>query len=45
MAPRTAYVDATLLFSSIAVTQAGNTVDDGGTSTPPGWDVGAQKPS
>lgn len=45
MAPRTAYVDATLLYSSIAVTQAGNTVDDGGTSTPPGWDIGANKPS
>ncbi|HEY2780606.1 MAG TPA: hypothetical protein VGI90_07520 [Steroidobacteraceae bacterium] len=45
MAPRTAYVDATLLYSSIAVTQAGNTVDDGGTSTPPGWDIGKNNPS
>jgi hypothetical protein len=43
MAPRTAYVDAALLYSAVAVTQAGNTVDDGGTSTPPGWDVGANK--
>jgi hypothetical protein len=40
MAPRTAYVDASLLYASVAVTQAGNTVDDGGTSTPPSWDVG-----
>jgi hypothetical protein len=38
--PKTAYVDASLLYSSVAVTQGGNTVDDGGTSTPPGWDVG-----
>ena len=45
MAPRTAYVDATLLYSSVAVTQAGTTVDDGGTSTPPGWNVGANKAS
>jgi hypothetical protein len=36
---RTSYVDATLLYSSVAVTQGGNTVDDGGTSTPPQWDV------
>lgn len=40
MSPKTAYVDATLLFSSVAVTQGGNTVDGGGTSTPPQWDVG-----
>lgn len=32
MAPRTAYVDATLLYSAIAVTQTGSTVGDGGTS-------------
>jgi hypothetical protein len=38
--PKTAYVDASLLYSSVAVTQGGNTVDDGGTSTPPGWDIG-----
>jgi hypothetical protein len=38
---RTSYVDATLLYSSVAVTQGGSTVDDGGTSTPPQWDVGA----
>ena len=43
--PRTAYVDATLLFSAVSVTQAGSTIDDGGTSTPPGWDIGANKPS
>jgi hypothetical protein len=43
MAPRTAYVDASLLYSSVSVTQAGTTVDDGGTSTPPTWDVGANK--
>jgi hypothetical protein len=45
LSARTAYVDATLLFSGVAVTQAGNTIDDGGTSTPPGWDVGANKSS
>jgi hypothetical protein len=45
LSARTAYVDATLLFSGVAVTQAGNTIDDGGTSTPPGWDVGANKAS
>lgn len=45
MAPRTAYVAATLLYSAVAVTQAGSTVDDGGTSTPPGWDIGANKSS
>jgi ABC-type maltose transport system permease subunit len=45
MSGRTAYVDATLLFSGVAVTQAGNTIDDGGTSTPPGWDLGANKSS
>ena len=44
-APRTAYVDASLLYSSVSVTQAGNTVDDGGTSLPPSWDVGANKSS
>jgi hypothetical protein len=45
LSARTAYVDATLLFSGVAVTQAGNTIDDGGTSTPPGWDIGANKAS
>ena len=45
LSARTAYVDATLLFSAVAVTQAGNTIDDGGTSTPPGWNIGANKPS
>ncbi len=40
MSPRTAYVDASLLYSSVAVMQGGNTVDDGGTSTPPQWDIG-----
>lgn len=39
LTPKTSYVDATLLFSSVAVTQAGNTVDDGGTSIPAGWDI------
>ena len=43
LAPRTAYVDAAFLYSAVAVTQAGTTVDDGGTSTPPGWDIGANK--
>jgi hypothetical protein len=43
MAPRTAYVDASLLYSTVSVTQAGNTVDDGGTSAPPSWDIGANK--
>jgi hypothetical protein len=45
MSPKTAYVDASLLYSSVVVTQGGNTVDDGGTSTPPQWDVGANKAS
>ena len=45
MSARTAYVDATLLFSGVEVTQAGSTIDDGGTSTPPGWDIGANKSS
>lgn len=45
MAPRTAYVDASLLYSSVSVTQAGSTIDDGGTSTPPNWDIGANKDS
>jgi hypothetical protein len=45
MAPRTAYVDASLLYSSVSVSQAGTTVDDGGTSTPPNWDIGANKSS
>lgn len=45
MAPRTAYVDASLLYSSVSVTQAGSTIDDGGTSTPPGWDIGVNKSS
>jgi hypothetical protein len=45
MAPKTAYVDASLLYSSVSVTQAGSTIDDGGTSTPPTWDIGANKGS
>jgi hypothetical protein len=45
LSARTAYVDATLLFAGVTVTQAGNTIDDGGTSTPPGWNIGANKPS
>lgn len=45
LSARTAYVDATLLFSGVAVTQAGSTIDDGGTSAPPSWDVGANKSS
>jgi hypothetical protein len=42
---RTAYVDAALLYTAVTVTQAGATIDDGGTSTPPGWDVGINKES
>lgn len=41
--PKNTYVDAVLLYSSVQVNQGGNTIDDGGTTAPPSWDVGANK--
>ncbi len=43
--PKNTYVDAALLYSSVQVNQGGNTIDDGGTTVPPGWDVGINKTS